>query len=99
MVGSRVQDNVSEMVRTRTMQNTGTIQPTRTMTGRSINMQRTGTWTSAGGLDQKPAPYITFDAIVGRNSRFKALSTAQQEELGGVEFRVGSALMMHCHNV
>lgn len=32
--------------------------------------------------------YLTFDATVGRNSTFKGLTRAQEEELGGVEFRV-----------
>lgn len=36
----------------------------------------------------KPVDYISFDATVGRNSRFHHLTTAQQEELGGVEYRV-----------
>lgn len=40
----------------------------------------------------KPVSYITFDAVVGRNSRFHGLTTAQQEELGGVEYRALSVL-------
>lgn len=40
----------------------------------------------------KPVSYITFDAVVGRNSHFHGLTTAQQEELGGVEYRALSVL-------
>lgn len=36
----------------------------------------------------KPVSYISFDAVVGRNSKFHNLTTAQEEELGGVEYRV-----------
>lgn len=36
----------------------------------------------------KPVSYITFDAVVGRNSKFKSLTAAQRDELGGVEYRV-----------
>lgn len=32
--------------------------------------------------------YITFDATVGRNSNFSKLSPEEEEELGGVEYRV-----------
>ncbi|GAA5827392.1 hypothetical protein JCM5353_001456 [Sporobolomyces roseus] len=41
----------------------------------------------------KPVDYISFDATVGRNSRFHHLTTAQQEELGGVEYRALSLLL------
>lgn len=34
--------------------------------------------------------YISFDATVGRNSRFYNLTSAQKEELGGIEYRVRS---------
>ncbi|CAK5281873.1 unnamed protein product [Mycena citricolor] len=46
-----------------------------------------------GGLGIKPAPYISFDAIVGRNSLFKELTAEQQDELGGVEYRALNALL------
>lgn len=62
--------------------------PPRTATGQNFSVHRTGTIQSQGGEGVRPAPYITFDAIVGRNSRFRALNKAQQDELGGVEFRV-----------
>lgn len=41
----------------------------------------------------KPVSYISFDAIVGRNSKFHGLTNAQQEELGGVEFRALTVLL------
>lgn len=40
-----------------------------------------------------PAPYLSFAPTVGRNSKFKGLTTEQQEELGGVEFRALSVLL------
>lgn len=63
---------------------------------RHLTMPRTTTLasihtnTDAGGNGgpKKGVSYITFDAVVGRNSTFKGLTTAQQEELGGVEYRV-----------
>lgn len=87
MVGS----NVEGIVRTHTLQPTTTMPQTST-TGRGLNVHRTGTYADQTGQDTKPAPYITFDAIVGRNSRFQALTDSQQEELGGVEYRVSSKL-------
>ncbi|KAF9464972.1 cation transport protein-domain-containing protein [Collybia nuda] len=41
----------------------------------------------------KSAPYISFRAIVGRNSAFHELTHEQMEELGGVEFRALNALL------
>ncbi|KZT21063.1 hypothetical protein NEOLEDRAFT_1139908 [Neolentinus lepideus HHB14362 ss-1] len=41
----------------------------------------------------KPVPYISFDAIVGRNSAFYELTNEQLEELGGVEYRALNALL------
>ena len=35
----------------------------------------------------------TFDAIVGRNSKFYSLTDEHMEELGGVEFRAINALL------
>lgn len=86
-----VGDNVEGIVRTHTVQpgTTGTsVQPS--VTGRGLNVHQTGTLLSQTGQEVKPAPYITFDAMVGRNSRFQNLTDGQQEELGGVEYRVRS---------
>lgn len=41
----------------------------------------------------KLVPYISFDAIVGRNSTFHLLTNEQLEELGGVEYRALNALL------
>lgn len=41
----------------------------------------------------KSAPYISFRAIVGRNSAFHELTHEQMEELGGVEYRALNALL------
>ena len=41
----------------------------------------------------QPVPYITFDAVVGRNSTFHLLTNEQLEELGGVEYRALNALL------
>ncbi|SCZ90322.1 BZ3500_MvSof-1268-A1-R1_Chr1-3g01916 [Microbotryum saponariae] len=41
----------------------------------------------------KPVSYISFDAVVGRNSKFRGLTSAQQEELGGVEYRALQLLL------
>ncbi|KAF8070723.1 cation transport protein-domain-containing protein [Lyophyllum atratum] len=41
----------------------------------------------------KAVPYISFSAIVGRNSAFHRLSQEEMEELGGVEYRALNALL------
>lgn len=41
----------------------------------------------------KAVPYISFNAIVGRNSAFHHLSHEEMEELGGVEYRALNALL------
>ncbi|KAF8520279.1 cation transport protein-domain-containing protein [Hysterangium stoloniferum] len=41
----------------------------------------------------KHVPYISFDAIVGRNSTFRGLTRDNLEELGGVEYRALSVLL------
>lgn len=40
----------------------------------------------------KFAPYLTFDALVTGNSHFRNLTSAQRQELGGVEYRALSLL-------
>lgn len=76
--------------RTRTINRTATQQSMpRTMTqNRPHALQRTGTIASGVYDDPRPVNYISFDAVVGRNSHFKSLTQAQEEELGGVEYRV-----------
>lgn len=41
----------------------------------------------------KEVPYISFDAVVGRNSNFKDLTEEQMDELGGVEYRALKVLL------
>jgi hypothetical protein len=50
-----------------------------------------GSTTAAEG--SKPVTYISFDAIVGRNSAFRLSTNEQLEELGGVEYRALNALL------
>jgi Trk/Ktr/HKT type cation transporter len=38
-------------------------------------------------------PYISFDAIVGRNSKFHGLTSENLEELGGIEYRALNMLL------
>lgn len=70
---------------------------------RTMTMPRTnsiagrGTITSAPGAseeDNKEVPYISFQAIVGRNSRFHGLTEEQMDELGGVEYRALRVLLI-----
>ncbi|KAL6301984.1 cation transport protein-domain-containing protein [Sparassis latifolia] len=48
---------------------------------------------SAGPQVAKRVPYISFRAIVGRNSAFRGLSRENIEELGGVEYRALTSLL------
>lgn len=41
----------------------------------------------------RPVPYLSFDAVVRRNSAFDMLSNEQLEELGGVEYRALNMLL------
>jgi hypothetical protein len=58
----------------------------------TMTLTRTLTMGSGGG-EPRQVPYITFDAIVGRNSQFHDLTQEEQEELGGVEYRALGALL------
>ncbi|KAI0263834.1 cation transport protein-domain-containing protein [Gloeopeniophorella convolvens] len=70
---------------------------------RTVTMPRTTTITSIGGNTEgaRAVPYISFDAVVGRNSVFKSLETEQLEELGGVEYRALNALLwiVGCYHI
>lgn len=47
-----------------------------------------------GGLEGgKQVPYISFDAVVGRNSAFYLLTSDQLDEIGGVEYRALNSLL------
>ncbi|THH33045.1 hypothetical protein EUX98_g1121 [Antrodiella citrinella] len=62
---------------------------------RTITIPRTQTITSHNGAapGAKAVSYISFEAIVGRNSTFHKLTQDQLEELGGVEYRSLTALL------
>ncbi|KAF8608135.1 TrkH-domain-containing protein [Ceratobasidium sp. AG-I] len=51
------------------------------------------TLTGGSGGEPREVPYISFNALVGRNSQFHDLSQEEQEELGGVEYRALGALL------
>ncbi|KAI0036137.1 cation transport protein-domain-containing protein [Vararia minispora EC-137] len=64
---------------------------------RTLTMPRTQTIvsqaTAPAGGGVRLVPYISFDAIVGRNSVFQHLTHEQLEELGGVEYKGLTALL------
>lgn len=91
IVASLAQNAVGSMHRTLTMQPTSTQGVSNFRT--TSTFQRSGTIASTRDMNEpKPVGYITFDAIVGRNSRFRSLTSAQEAELGGVEYRALSVL-------
>ena len=64
---------------------------------KTVTVPRTTTITSHRGdhlaAGAKHVSYISFDAVVGRNSTFTMLTNEQLEELGGVEYRALNALL------
>ncbi|TFY57734.1 hypothetical protein EVG20_g8425 [Dentipellis fragilis] len=63
---------------------------------RTVTMPRTMTLASQyapSSTGARMVPYISFDAVVGRNSAFHSLTNDQLEELGGIEYRALSALL------
>ncbi|GBE80755.1 Low-affinity potassium transport protein [Sparassis crispa] len=63
---------------------------------RTMTIPRTRTIASQHGTvlaGVNAVPYITFEAVVGRNSAFKNLTREQMDELGGVEYRGLTALL------
>ncbi|BGP12490.1 hypothetical protein JCM10213_005472 [Rhodosporidiobolus nylandii] len=82
----------SAVERNMTMPRTTTIMSTHSHPESGIG-RATGLVKEPGTGDVKPVSYITFDAVVGRNSKFHGLTTAQQEELGGVEYRALTLLL------
>jgi hypothetical protein len=73
-----------------------TLDMPRTTTLQSVYSDR-GNRNDDGGLSNisggptRAVSYISFDAVVGRNSRFYSLTSTQRDELGGVEYRVSPA--------
>ena len=63
---------------------------------RTVTIPLSQTLTSQHGVavpGTKVVPYITFEAIVGRNSTFHMLTNEQLEELCGIEFKALNALL------
>lgn len=63
---------------------------------RTMTIPRTRTIVSQNGTfmsQGRPVSYLSFEAVVGRNSTFKSLTREQLEELGGVEYRALTALL------
>ena len=82
------------------LRRTVTIPATTTITGSTYVRTHSNSAPShhpSAGVDPahltKPVSYISFDAIVGRNSAFHSLSDEQLEELGGVEYRALNVLL------
>ena len=65
---------------------------------RTVTIPRTQTLASVRDAATRPegtrfVSYISFGAVVGRNSKFEKLSKDELEELGGVEYRGLTALL------
>ena len=63
---------------------------------RTLTMPKTTTLLSQTGSNTsgvRVAPYLTFPAVVGRNSAFQLLTEEHLEELGGVEYRALNMLL------
>ncbi|OAA65958.1 potassium ion transporter [Niveomyces insectorum RCEF 264] len=61
-----------------------------TLTGRSRRrqtLQNLKTAFTRDKEDNKPAPYLSWEPTLGRNSAFLGLTEEQREELGGIEYR------------
>ena len=79
---------IASVVQKRLIPRSATLDMPRTTTLQSVHSN--GGLSDFAGAASKPVTYISFDAIVGRNSRFYSLTSAQRDELGGVEYRVRS---------
>ncbi|KAG2132282.1 cation transport protein-domain-containing protein [Suillus bovinus] len=85
------------------LKRTVTIPITTTLTGGGLGRTTSGASsipgrpTHSGSISAKegtkPVTYISFDAVVGRNSAFHLSTNEQLEELGGVEYRALNALL------
>ena len=61
---------------------------------RTVTMPRVPTRVpTVAGQPEDPTTYVTFDAVVGRNSAFHMLTEEHLQELGGVEYRALTALL------
>lgn len=85
------------------LKRTVTIPITTTLTGDGLGRTMSGAASIPGRLTNsgsisakegtKPVTYISFDAVVGRNSAFHFSTNEQLQELGGVEYRALNALL------
>ncbi|KAG0708602.1 cation transport protein-domain-containing protein [Suillus ampliporus] len=85
------------------LERTMTIPVTTTLTGGGLGRTMSGAASTPGRpthggsisatAGTKPVTYISFDAVVGRNSAFHFSTNEQLEELGGVEYRALNALL------
>lgn len=68
------------------------LRPRRTNTFRSLQRSNTA-------RTMEPAPYLSWEPTIGRNSFFVGLSEEQREELGGIEYRALKtlALILVCY--
>lgn len=88
---------------TNRLKRTVTIPITTTLTGGGLGRTMSGAAsipgrpTHGGSVSAKegtkPVTYISFDAVVGRNSAFHFSTNEQLEELGGVEYRALNVLL------
>ncbi|KAG1737883.1 cation transport protein-domain-containing protein [Suillus paluster] len=85
------------------LERTMTIPVTTTLTGGGLGRTMSGAASTPGrpthggsisaAEGTKPVTYISFDAVVGRNSAFHFSTNEQLEELGGIEYRALNALL------
>ena len=58
---------------------------------RTMTLQSAQNYQGRPGMKRDPSvkvvPYLSFDAIVGKNSSFQDLSDDEREEIGGLELR------------
>ena len=87
IVASAARDRLASRGNTTGPNNSNNLEFTRTTTLQSVHSQ--GGLSNFAAGPTKAVSYISFDAVVGRNSRFYSLTSAQRDELGGVEYRVG----------
>lgn len=92
VVANAAQKRLLPKVATLDMPRTTTLQSVYSDRG---NSQADGGLSNISGGPTRAVSYISFDAVVGRNSRFYSLTSTQRDELGGVEYRVSRATA-HC---
>ena len=87
----------NKLKRTTTIPVTTTLTSTRlgqTASGAACELGRPARGGSISATDgSKHVTYISFDAVVGRNSAFRLSTNEQLEELGGIEYRALNALL------